>query len=503
MALGCFVVWGASACGQESEAAVAPAESTSPVASAAPAEPVVPVVPVVPQAPLPIDQQPYRVLVAVGVAADPQLDAAARTRLIDGLRSRIATRLGPLWVADVELADWLGPGRVSVLQQFTEAALNARYLASEFDKVFLATVEADGAALRISAREWDKNSQTATAVTSNLLYEPRVAADLLLAEVLSHFRPIAAIELVAEDGVTAELRLRGGELLPPDGTIAPIAPGAYLRPYFRYLDRKKELRQLQAVPWTYLQVGEVQRGRMTAQVSSAFGGVLGGTRRRTELMAIAVKPRFTETQLRIYPRGQRDNPQSGVRVDVLNRRPTADDAVPDRLTLYTSRVGEVTIPVDGEHPLQYVYVMSGKSVLAMVPFIPGDAPRAELEVPDDSARLAVEGEVAILEAELIEIVARREVTAARLLGHARAKQWEQADLLTAELKNLPTKAALKDRLERIRLPAVAAAKAQKNRVAEARINQMCQQVRDYIDQHLDPDRVTAVLTEVRELKEAG
>jgi hypothetical protein len=453
--------------------------------------------------PPPIDQQPYRVLVAVGVAPDPRWDADFHRRVLEGLRLRIETRLGPLWVADVEAPPWLSAGRRGILDQLGEPQLTEKFLASEYDKVFLATLEQDGAAARVSAREWDKNSQTATAVTSNLVWERRIVLDRLFAETLSHFRPIAELETVSEDGATAELRLRGGELLPPDPGLRPIAEGSYLRPYFRYLDRKRELRQLQVIPWTYLHATGIDRGRISAEVSTAFGGILGGKRRRTELMAIAVKPRFPETRLRIYPRGQADNPLSGVRVDVLPRRPTQDDAVSDRASLYTDRFGEVSIPASEEQPLQHIYVMSGRSVLATVPFIPGDRPRAELEVPDDSARLAVEGEIAILEAELIEVVARREVTAARTLGHARAKEWEQVDKLVADLKNLPTRETLKERLERIRLPAVAAVRQQKNRVAESRINQMCRQVTEHIDRHLDPDRLTAVLTEVRELKEAG
>jgi hypothetical protein len=478
-------------------AADAPAAPTAetPAPAAAPT-------PAPPPAPPPIDQQPYRVLVAVGIAPDPDLDATFRRRLIDGLRARIATRLGPLWVADVEAPDWLAPGRAQVLDQFTEPALKDRFVAAQYDKVFLATLEQSGSALKVAAREWDKSSQTATAVTSSLVYEPRIVIDALFTELLTHFRPVAAIETVAEGGLTVELRLHGGELLPPDPDLRPLANGAYLRPYFRYLNRKKELQGLQSLPWTYLHVTDVDRGRFNASVDSVFSGVLAGKRRNTQVMAIAVKPRFEATQVLIIPRGQPDNPHSGVRVEVLNRKPTAEDPVQDRLTLFTDRLGAARIPADAGHPLRYVYIMSGKSVLATVPFIPGDQPRVELEIPDDSARLAVEGELAILEAELIEIVARREVTAARTLGVARGGNWEQADKLVAELKDLPTSAVIKDRLERIRLPAVAAVKKEKNRAAEFRINSMCQTFAASVDQFLNPDRMNAILTEVRELKEA-
>lgn len=480
--------------------AAAPPPTTETAAGAAPAEATTASTP--PAPPLPIDQQPYRVLVALGVSTEPAGDDRYPHAVVEGLKSRIATRIGPLWSADVELAPWLTPGQESVLATFSESTLNARFLTSAYDKVFLATLEADAAQIRTSALEWDKSSQTATAMTSRLGYEPRVAVDRLFAELLSHFRPIASIEATAEDGNSAELRLRGGELIPPDAQLRPLAAGMFLRPYYRHLDRKKELRQLQTIPWSYLQVTAVDRGRLQAEIKSSFKGVLTASRRRTELMAIAVKPRFEATSVRIYPRGQKDNPLSGTRVDILNRPPTKEDAVADRLTLYTNRFGEAPVPAVSDHPLQYVYVMSGKNVLATVPFIPGDQPRVELEVPDDSPRLAVEGEVEILEAELIETVARREVLIARALGHARAAEWEPAERLVSELKDLATREALQARLERIRLPAVAAAKAAKNRSAESRINAMCSKLAEQIALHLDPDRVATFLTEFGELKQA-
>ncbi len=500
------------------DAAAAPAttpaaEATTPAAAAteAPpsgtseAQPPAPEATPVPKPsslPLPIDQLPYRVLVVVGIAPDPEL-AVERAAIIPGLRERIASRLGPLWDAEVQLADWLSPGRQSVLESFSEADLNDRFLPREFDKVFLATVEQAGAGVRISAREWDRNSQSATAVTSRLTYERRVLIDRLLAEVLLHFRPIAAVESVSEDGLSVELRIRGGELLPPDPDLRPAVVGSYLRPYFRYLDRKRQLRQLQTIPWTYLQVTDIERGRMQAELTTAFPGILSGSRRRTELMAIVVKTRFEETALRIYPRGQPENPMAATRVDVLDRRPTEEDAVSDRLVLYTDRFGDVRIPANPEHPLQYVYVLVGKGVLAMVPFIPGEQPFATLDVPDDGPRLLVEGEIAIMEAELIELVARREVTMARALGYARAGKWDQADPLVEEVKHLPTREMILERLDRIRLPAIDSARRTRNRVAEVRINQMCNQLREHIERHLNPDRLRAFLQEIAELKQAG
>ena len=66
-----------------------------------------------------------------------------------------------------------------------------------------------------------------------------------------------------------------------------------------------------------------------------------------------------------------------------------------------------------------------------------------------------------------------------------------------------TRDMLLERLERIRLPATALTRQTKNRVGEARINKMCNEFKDTVTQHLDPDRIDAFQTEIRELKQAS
>ncbi|MEZ6068524.1 MAG: hypothetical protein R3B90_23065 [Planctomycetaceae bacterium] len=453
--------------------------------------------------PPPVELRAYRVLVALGFGDGPRVPKGLPNRLTLELRRQIDTRVGPLWEADVTEVPWLQPGSRRLLNDMTEADLNARFLPTDYDKVFLATVETEGGGYRISAREWDRNSQTSTAVTSRSEYESRVLGDRLFAEVYTHFRPLAEVETVSEDGKTIGMVVRGGELLPADPAAAPAEVGAYLAPYYRYYDRKKELRQLQMLEWTYLHVTGVERARVTAQLISTFQNPLAGSRRRVDLMAITLKPRFEGTELTVYPRGQPDNPVAGLRIDVTDREPTAEDKVEDRLVLYTGRQGAVMIPVNAGTPLQYLYILSGKSVLAEIPYIAGNAPTARLEVPDDGPRLGVEGEVEILEAELIELVARREVAMARALGLAKGKDWEAADRLVEEIKQLPTRESMLERVERMRLQAVDAARRTNNRVGEIRINKLCKTLVEHIERHLNPDRVRGFLQEYRVLKDVG
>ncbi len=445
-----------------------------------------------------IDLKPYRVLIAVAVHSDPTLDAAFRSWLLDELSSRIHTRIGDLWQADLGEMNWLQPATAASLRERSAEALNERLLATDYHKAFLVTLQRQGPEFTLAVREWDRNSHTATSATTATTCDSRLLPDRLYAEILTHFRPIAEIEQVFEDGKTVELRIRGGELIPPDGHASPVFEGAYFRPYYRYLDRKRELRQLQHLPWTYLKVQEINRGLMICTLDSAFPSPLAGTRRRVELMAIAVKPKFDRTALTIHPRAQPDNPLVGLRVDVMDRHPTDDDPVEDREVHLTDRNGVIHVEADRQQPLRYVYVHSGKSVLAVVPFIPGDVPSTMLDVPDDSPRLAVEGEMSLMEAELIETVARREVLISRAFGLSKAGRWQEIDEVVKQVQALPRAADFKARIDQIEL--VSKARAEGDRVQQIRITRLCQQVRETAEKYLPEERVTTFLKEIRDLQ---
>jgi hypothetical protein len=237
-------------------------QSDSPAASAPPASPpgnanaappaqskALPAPP-----PLTMDLVPYRVLIGLSVQSRPRFGREFREDLVADLRRQAATRAGAFWRVDVGELPWLQPGCREVLASLSDQELTQRFLPMDFDKVLLAVVEEDGGGVRYSCREWDKSSQTATATTSRVTFDRRLLPDLLFAEMLTHFRPLAEVETVDEGGKTLEMRIRAGELFPPDPAVLRVATGAYFSPYFRSFDRKGELQSLQHLPWTYVRI---------------------------------------------------------------------------------------------------------------------------------------------------------------------------------------------------------------------------------------------------------
>jgi hypothetical protein len=294
--------------------------------------------------------------------------------------------------------------------------------------------------------------------------------------------------------------VRAGEFLPLDPSDAPLRPGDYLTAYLRYLDRQRNVRQMQYLDWTYLRVESVDRARVVCSTISAFRAPLGGSRRRVELMAIRARPLLPATDLRLTPRNDPLNPMVGFRVDALDRMPTQEDPVADRLSLTTDRRGRVTLPADPAKPLRYLLVHSGQSVLARVPFVPGLVDRIELSTPNDTARLEVEGALSLIEGELIDNLARRGVLMARARKAAASEKWDDVDGFIKEFNALPELPAVEQRIAAIETPAVQTARQLKDRVAEARIKRMCREIREIAAKNLDPDRIKEFRDEMVELR---
>lgn len=484
--------------GQEASDADQPAPATTTPSAAADSSMPAPA----PVAELPIELRPYRVLVSMAIDHQPEFDRGFHADLNEGVSAGLNNRFGAMWNVSVEAGESAGAASLAALERRTNADLNAEFLPGEFDKVILVSVSKTGSRFDMAAREWDRNSQTAGHAIGDSTFDQRLCADRIAALIQRVFRPLAMIQNVDESGEHLELMLRAGEFLAADEDALPFRKGEFLTPYFRYLDRKREVRQIQPVPWTFLRVDAIERARLQCTVVSAFRSPVTGSRRRVELMGIAARPLFDESVLRIVPRDDPQNPMVGYRVDVMDRVPTAEDAVEDRLSLITDRAGEVRIPALESRSIVHVFVHSGHSVLAKVPLLPGLEPELELSTPDDTARLEVEGALALLEGNVIDIVARRAVLMARARGSAKNNQWDECDDYIRQLEELPDLESVEEQIRAIQLPALQTARALKNRVAEARIKKMCNDLQAIATQHLDMQKIKDFKTEMAELRAA-
>ncbi len=446
----------------------------------------------------PWETRPYRVLVSLAMESSPALTSRFHDRLEETLRVRIAGLLGNYWEPQFELNDWLLPASGRALERLEAQDLAARFQAGEFDKVMVLTIE-HGRGLRLAGCEWDRSSGQRGPVLHREVVDRRRTGAVALELLFDLFRPLARID-GTENG-TAELRARAGELLAPQSLSVMFRSGDLLSPYFRYLNRDKQLRSIQPVPWTYLRIEDITRSRMTAGVETAFNAPLSGSRRRVELVAIRSHPRHAATRLRLAPRNNPGRSLVGVRVRVYEHLPTEENPDPAMTELMTDRFGRVEIPRSPDGPLRRLVVHSGGAVLANVPFVPGLVPEVSMELPDDSARLEAEGNLAIVQGELIDVVSRRTIMLARALSLARKEQWKQADELMAQIGQQPKIDGFKSKILAIRVPAVTESRRNRDRSGEQRIVAMCRQLEELVERYLARDAVRDVAAEIKELRQ--
>ena len=322
---------------------------------------------------IPYDQQHYQVSISLGVDPDAGLSDRDSRRIVDQLRSLVESRIGVWWRCDVNGAAGGDPLSRAMLATRTAESWNVALEPTAIEKKFALTLDRDGTAFRLSGVEWDRASQSVTQVQQRTTYDRRLLPVLAADLVFELFRPLVSIEKVVENRV--ELRIRGGEYLPPDISLIPYSTGDHVTAFFRHLGKVRELKRLQVIPWTMIRIDFVERGYLEGTILSSFKAPFAGNRRRVEMLGLKIQPTFPETKLQVIPRGKPQSPMAGYRVEVLDRLETKDDKVTDRLTLRTDRNGVIALPADPAKPIRYVTVYSGAAPLANAPVYPGQVPR--------------------------------------------------------------------------------------------------------------------------------
>ncbi|MFO1007986.1 MAG: hypothetical protein U0929_18655 [Planctomycetaceae bacterium] len=449
---------------------------------------------------IPYQELTYRVSISVGVDPDSGLTNRDVQRVVTQLTGLVESRIGKWWSCEVGRAVTGEPLNRAMLEHRTAASWNSAMETTNFDKKFVLTIDRVGTEFRVSGVEWDRASQSISSVQSRQSFDRRLLATLGADVVFEVFRPLVSIDTVTEGNV--EMRVRGGEFLPPDVRLMPFEVGDHVNAFLRHLGKNKELKRLQSIPWTTIRIDMVERSYLRGTIVSAFKSPLTVSRRRVEMLGMKIQTMHPSTRLRVIPRGKPQAPMAGYRVEILNRPETKEDKVEDRVTMRTDRKGEIVIPADAEKPLRYLIVYSGTAPLAKAPLIPGYIEQAVLEAPDDAPRLNVEAETELLQSELVDIVARREVMMARARGASKNGDWELVSELQKKVAELPTLEQFQARIEALRNPAVQAAKRNKDKAQESRIVRMCKQIGETATQHLDPLKVKEFMDEIDEEKKA-
>ncbi len=281
-----------------------------------------------------------------------------------------------------------------------------------------------------------------------------------------------------------------------------IQTGSVLVTYYRYFDKKKTVRKIQPVDWTYLSVNKVNRATVESTMITGLRNPLSTKRlRRVELIAMLKKPLFPESQVTLFPTKNRSLPFAGLKVRVERKINRKDEPESEPVYLWTNREGEIIIPrgKKKETPVTWLYAQSGEVLVARVPFVPGIQKHTEFELPDDSIRLTVEGELALLESALIISVTKRTILFARVKKLLLDNKWDRIEAIFKELNKLEKPETFKQQLSAIRVNAIE--KVGKNRKAANQIKKLCQNMGKLINRYIDPRKIRDFQTEVSSLKD--
>ena len=470
----------------------------------------------------PIDLQPYRVAIELSFSIRPDLDSAFRSQVIDQVRQGLDRSLGNLWEFTIQADRGHRPAGRDALERVRQAEVQVRYGTEGLDKLFLLSVEVQGGGFRVCGREWDSITSQLGPIHQADFFDRREVSRNLLSLLQGLFRPVAAISQ-ARNGPLL-LHPKGGGLAPHDEHWLPVTEGALFEAYYRYLNKEQVVERVQQVPWTYLTAGTMEAGACPVTVTSGLRGAISARRRRIEVVALMVRQRSASTRLTLVTFPPRRRPLGGIEVEIMSAarkeghssaetRSAGDkaagemaaqehDSVPT-VRLVTDRNGRVDVssPEEADGKPVWLMVRSGQNLLAKVPFVPGIRAEEVLELPDDTLRLEVEGEVAQLQSELVDTVARRAVLSALARNRAKARDWEGADDYLKQVAAVPKSTTFLASLNAIRINGLDASRAQKDRMTELRVKRLCDETAELIKNYLEDEKLNELREEIAELKQ--
>jgi hypothetical protein len=451
-----------------------------------------------PLPPPPFEFQPYRVTCEVAVDPDdPDIAPLAET-VVRELPNWVERTVGGRWEFGINAAgpaDWARRARL-------ESAPWSGF-PPEADIVFRVVVRREGNRLCADVLAYEPLFNHRSPVRTATSLDPREVPASVTVELLQLFRPRAVWE--RQDDQTVRLRIQAGALSAGEDHGPMVTESEVFAPWIVFRNRERQVQQVQELPWTYLVLGETDDGRGVGRVVSGLRNPLGARPRgRIDLVAVALRPQWTETAVQVMALSQPPRPLPAHRVELqpLLLEPDAAEASPQPTLLLTDREGQVRLSRDNFPRLHWLRITSGDLLLAKVPVLAGASATARLELPDDSLRLHAEGQLKLLQGDLISVVAQRSALMATARAAAKKQDWEAARLRLRQIDALPTPQSLKQRVSAVRVEAVTTARQRRDRLAEQRINRLCNETEEMIQHYLADDKVRQLKEELAELEAA-
>lgn len=448
--------------------------------------------------PIPLELQPYRVHILLTDSRTRPLPHDTWAATLAACTERTWGGTWDLTIQTIEPPPWFdfhGFAEYRFEDSPPEQTLDVSYLVWVAQRV-------DGLELLVRSREprWD---HTSPILRETVLDERELPMRILLLT-RKLFRPLASWE--KRDDQSVWVTVKGAALSEADPDHPLVEPRELFTPWLISRRRDGSLNRQQALPWTYFRLESLEKGRGWASVVSGLQAPLAiKSRGRMEFVAVTARPQWPETRFECWAQTHPPRPMAAHRVAVRADEPAipAQDQ-PAGSTgsdiWITDRSGGLTFSLQDQPRLLWLTVYSGTLKLAYVPLAVGTAPLIRINLPDDSVRLEAEGQLQLIQSELIDEVARRSAEIAVVRAAAKKQDWETVKKYLERLRKHSIPQPFLERVSAVRVAAVNAAQKNKDRVTEQRVIRMCEETSNLIRRYLSEDRLRLLEEELAELR---
>jgi hypothetical protein len=435
--------------------------------------------------------QPYRIGAALAIDAPGDLAGQLAAELPAYLGERANAAIGAVWRLKTELATGAaGHQMLSGLETFSDREVPAA--APDEDKQLLLTVRATPWGYELSAREYDRYIERWGPTIRRSTRQREAVAEQLFELAQRAVAPLAHLRSTdPKNPREVAIELRGADLPTTGADFAWLHTGDVLQPVNRLTTRDGSLASSGATPmaWTFVEVNQPADGatQPTGTVRG-FAQRFSGTRRgRLEQVAIGLRNDPGDTVLTLRSRTEKQKPLVGYDVFAQNI-----DEKPMRPLGESDDNGDATI-TPGKTAIQTVYVKSGDLTLAAIPLVPGAEPQVDVWLPDDDMRLRAAARLASLKEDIVDLVARRTILAARVRQQLEQEHLDAASKLLQSLDELPGSTEFGRELDR---------QSQRLRTKDVqvqrRIDRLFAETRTALGKYLDPRQIGALHEEFRQ-----
>jgi hypothetical protein len=398
---------------------------------------------------------------------------------------------GATWRLQAELAPAALRSEILITPALitTEQISQALPKVYDYDKVLLLGIRFLNGEHHIHCREFDCRTRTFGQLVHRRCSQRGLLAGVAEDALVAAFIPIGRVE--ESRGRDAAVRVRAGGLVYDDFCPSKIRKDDILRCVIRRNDRSGEPRPggIQEVDWTCVVVRDAQGYMLQCEVLSAMRNPLAGRHSsRLERVAFLVRPQYDSTVIQLVSRDDDRKPLEGY--EIFAKKPLDKDADQKNFAIplgLTDWQGRIPIPPD-EGPLRLVYVKNGSHLIARLPVVVGYERELVMELDSDDKRLEAEAFVKGMESTVMDVVARREILAARIRRRIEEGNLEGARELLDDIKTFETKedldAMITDRRQ--------AGLSSNNEREQQRIDQMLAGTRILLSKYLNPEQLLAL-----------